>query len=50
MKPSVITAFRQLECRVSKLCDTVGAHENSSLNWKMMTTSQVPSFRLTRNV
>ena len=27
MEPSGITAFRQLECRASKLCDTVGAHE-----------------------
>ena len=45
MEPSGITAFHQLECRASKLCDTVGAHENSSLNWTMMTTSQVPSCR-----
>ena len=27
MEPSGITAFRQLECRASKLCDTVGAHK-----------------------
>ena len=45
IEPSGITAFRQLECRASKLCDTVGAHKNSSLNWTMITTSQVPSCR-----
>ena len=43
IEPSGITAFCLLECRASKLCDAVGPHENSSLDWTMMTTSQVPS-------
>ena len=43
IEPSEITAFCLLECRASKLCDAVGPHENSSLDWTMMTTSQVPS-------